>query len=155
MLPSPDRKVCNAEAQVGDYQSVFNWWKRLIALRKEKEVLVSALLLDPRDRLDLKLARVFVLQTYGRFEMLSDLHEDVFAYTRQIIKSGSDDKETVLVILNFRDRAVEYEVPTEVGDLENAQYIVGSYEATKAYSPPQFKGSSITLQPFEGLLYQI
>jgi oligo-1,6-glucosidase len=133
MLPSPDHKICNAADQVKDQTSVFSWFKRLIALRKEMEVLV-----------------------YGRFHMLSALHEDVFAYTRTIIKAGTGDElETVLVVLNFREKVVEYEVPEEVENVDKAQYIVGSYEATEDYVQPVFEGYTINLRPYEGLLFRL
>jgi oligo-1,6-glucosidase len=133
MLPSPDHKVCNAADQVGDKTSVFHWYKRLIALRKEMEVLV-----------------------YGRFELLSALHEDIFAYTRTIIKAGTtDEEESVLVILNFRERNVAYEIPEEVKNADKAQCIIGSYEATENYAQPQIEGGSITLRPYEGLLFHL
>lgn len=133
MLPSPDHKICNATDQVEDKTSVFSWYKRLIALRKEMEVLI-----------------------YGRFHLLSALHEDVFAYTRTIIKAGTaDEEESVLIILNFRERDVTYAVPDEVENLGKAQYVIGSYEATEDYVQPQIEGSVVTLRPYEGLLFRL
>jgi len=132
MLPSPDHKICNATDQVKDETSVFSWYKRLIALRKDMEVLI-----------------------YGRFEMLSALHSDIFAYTRTIFKAGTDEEETVLVILNFREHAVDYEVPEEVSNLDKAKYVVGSYEATENYVQPRFNEGTITLRPYEGVLFSV
>jgi len=133
MLPSPDHKICNAADQAGDETSVFSWYKRLIALRQEMEVLI-----------------------YGRFQLLSALHEDIFAYTRTIVKAGTtDEEESVLVILNFREKDVTYEVPDEVRNIGKAQYVIGSYEATENYQQPRIEGGIVTLRPYEGLLFRL
>lgn len=137
MLPSPDAKICNAEVQVSDKDSVYNWWKRLIALRKEKEVLI-----------------------YGRFELVSSFNEDIFAYLRTVKKEGSeDDLETVLVVLNFSDKQVKYDVPVGehplVGDLTKAKAIMNTYEVVQGDKQLGFKDDSITLEPYQGILFSL
>ena len=72
---NPDAKVCNVEAAEKDAYSVLNYWKMVIALRKEWKTLV-----------------------YGDFKQIEPRNERVFAYTRTL--QGGDD---ALVVLNFCD----------------------------------------------------
>ncbi len=66
-------KTINAASQVEDANSVFSYYRRLIALRHQMEIMV-----------------------YGRYEALWEEHPDVFAYTRTL------GKEQLLIICNFR-----------------------------------------------------
>lgn len=66
-------KTINAASQVEDADSVFSYYRRLIALRHQMEIMV-----------------------YGRYEALWEEHADVFAYTRTL------GKEQLLIICNFR-----------------------------------------------------
>lgn len=42
MMVNPDNRACNVADQEGKNGSVLEFWKRVIKLRKESEVLVSA-----------------------------------------------------------------------------------------------------------------
>ncbi|WP_226682467.1 glycoside hydrolase family 13 protein [Sutcliffiella horikoshii] len=62
----------NAEKALADKDSTFHYYRKLIQLRKQYEVIV-----------------------YGSFEMLYEEHEEIFAYTRTL------GDETLLVVTNF------------------------------------------------------
>ena len=69
---SPNYKMINAQSQVNDENSIYNYYKKLIAFRKEYPVFSE-----------------------GDFEMLLEENEQLFAYRR----TGKD--ETLYVICNF------------------------------------------------------
>lgn len=74
---NPNYKTINAAAQVNDPNSVFSYYKNLIKLRKENDIIV-----------------------YGTYELLEAAHEELFIYKRKL-----EDKE-LLVICNFSDKEV-------------------------------------------------
>lgn len=69
---NPNYKEINAENQVGDPDSIFEYYRQLIQLRKRYPVLVN-----------------------GRFEMLMEEDTEIFAYTRE------DEENRILVVCNF------------------------------------------------------
>lgn len=79
---NPNYKEINAAAQMGDDDSIFWYYKKLIALRHEKKVIV-----------------------YGDFALWMGDSEAVFAYTRTL------GGERLLALNNFTDREVSYETP--------------------------------------------
>lgn len=42
MKANPDNDVCNVEDQIKDENSVLQFWRRLIQMRKDRPILVSA-----------------------------------------------------------------------------------------------------------------
>ena len=75
---NPNYKTINAAAQVEDPESIYNYYKKLIQLRKQEEVIV-----------------------YGTFDGLEDADENLYVYTRTL-----GDKK-LLVICNFTERVRE------------------------------------------------
>ena len=74
----------NAEEEVKRADSVFSYYKKLIALRHQEEVIV-----------------------YGHYELLLPESEELYVYTREL------NEEKLLVICNFTDKEVSYAVPDE------------------------------------------
>ena len=75
MPVNPNYKVINAAAQIGDEDSVYNYYRKLISLRKEHPIIVN-----------------------GDFELVGEDDADVFAYLRHW-------KDQILwVACNFTDR---------------------------------------------------
>lgn len=75
MLVNPNYKRINAAAQIGDEDSVYNYYRKLISLRKEYPIIVN-----------------------GDFELVGEDNADVFAYLRHW-------KDQILwVACNFTDR---------------------------------------------------
>ena len=70
----------NAEAQLGDDDSIFNYYRRLIALRKTYDVIA-----------------------YGDFKPLDVRHPSVFAYKRTY------GNETLFVVCNFYGKPLTWE----------------------------------------------
>lgn len=75
---NPNYTVINAQEELINQDSVFSYYKQLVALRKHTPVLID-----------------------GRYELLLEDDDQIFAYTRE------NDQEKVLVLCNFsREEAV-------------------------------------------------
>ncbi|NTV83461.1 MAG: alpha-glucosidase [Bacteroidales bacterium] len=72
---NPDYTSVNAEAQENDPNSVLNYFRKLVGLRKQYLTLV-----------------------YGKYELLDKDNPDVYSYRRSL------NNESILVMLNFRDK---------------------------------------------------
>ena len=81
---NPNYKEINAAQQLGDPDSVFYYYQKLIRLRKEKDIIV-----------------------YGDFEALYRDDDKIFAYTRKL------DQKKLLTVCNFSDQDAEMEIPEE------------------------------------------
>ena len=81
---NPNYKTINAKAQMENPESVFSYYKKLIALRKQYEVV-----------------------TYGRYELIMEDHPQIFAYTRTI------ENEKLLCVCNYSSEKAMFEVPAE------------------------------------------
>lgn len=75
-------KEINAKKQVEDPDSIYHHYRKLIQLRKEVKVI-----------------------TDGTFTRLDHAHPEVFAYARM------NEEETLVVISNFSDKTVHFELP--------------------------------------------
>lgn len=92
---NPNYKEINAQEQLNRDDSVFHYYQKLIAFRKQKEIIV-----------------------YGNFELLLPEDEDIFMYIRAL------EKEKLLVICNFskNERLVKLPDGFEAGDILIANY---------------------------------
>lgn len=81
---NPNYVEINAEEEVKRADSVFSYYKKLIALRHQEEVIV-----------------------YGHYELLLPESEELYVYTREL------EGAKILVICNFTDKEVSYTVPDE------------------------------------------
>ena len=86
---NPNYVEINAEEEVKRADSVFSYYKKLIALRHQEEVIV-----------------------YGHYELLLPESEELYVYTREL------NEEKLLVICNFTDKEVSYAVPDEFVEKE-------------------------------------
>ena len=86
---NPNYVTVNAAEQLARADSVFHYYQRLIALRKEMDVIV-----------------------YGHYELLEPEHPDLFVYTRTL------GEESLLVICNFSEEEQTYKIPAEYRDSE-------------------------------------
>jgi len=82
---NPNYKEVNVEQAVADPDSIFHYYKKLIKLRKENDVIV-----------------------YGTYDVLHADHEQIYAYTRTL------KKEKLLVLLNFSDHRPEFRLPEDM-----------------------------------------
>lgn len=77
---NPNYTEINAKEQLGRKDSVFHYYKELIRLRKEHEIIV-----------------------YGQYELLAPESEEVFAYKRSL------NGQELLVICNFTEKEIAFE----------------------------------------------
>ncbi|MDQ0134287.1 oligo-1,6-glucosidase [Neorhizobium galegae] len=82
---NPNYSTINAEREMTDEKSIWNHYRKLIALRKAHQVIV-----------------------YGLYQSWLDSHPDVFVYSRTL------DKERLVVVANFAARDVTIELPGEL-----------------------------------------
>lgn len=81
---NPNYKEINAAAELKDPGSVFHYYQKLIALRKQLPIIV-----------------------YGKYTLLLPEDENLFVYTREL------DKEKLLVVCNFTSEEQEFDLPKE------------------------------------------
>ena len=81
---NPNYKEINAKAETADPDSVFHYYKKLIALRKENPVIV-----------------------YGKYELLLEDSQELFVYTRTL------DNEKLLTVCSFCDHETTFTIPEE------------------------------------------
>jgi oligo-1,6-glucosidase len=94
---NPNYTKINVNNQIDDPDSIFSYYKKLIQLRKEHEIIV-----------------------YGEYQLLMKDSEDVFAYTRTY------GNEKILVLCNFTDREVECQIP-EGYQIWKKEILIGNY----------------------------
>jgi len=98
-------KEVNVQQALGDHNSVFYYYRRLIALRKEVEVI-----------------------TTGDYTDLAPEHRQLFCYQRR------SDKQTLICINNYYADPAEYELPAGVA-VEQGSYILGNYPELLTLQP--------------------
>lgn len=84
MPVNPNYREINARAAIADPESVFHYYQKLIALRKQHPVIV-----------------------YGNYQLLLEDSEELFVYIRKY------EGEKLLVVCSFTDKKVEFEIPKE------------------------------------------
>jgi oligo-1,6-glucosidase len=82
LMVNPNYDVINVASARDDSGSVYHYYRRLIHLRHERDVLV-----------------------YGDYELIAPEHPDVFAYRRTL------DEDELVVLLNFADEEVAFDLP--------------------------------------------
>lgn len=93
---NPNCQTINARKQVKDPNSVFSYYQKLIALRKKYAIIV-----------------------YGTFRILLPEDENLFVYTRTM------DDQKLLVVCNFTEQELEFEVPDEFTE---GECLISNYE---------------------------
>lgn len=81
-------KYINAESQEDDPQSILNYFRKMVQIRKTSPILV-----------------------YGNYQMVQPDHEQVYAYTRKL------GDAQMLVVLNFSKDTVNFNMPTNTFQL--------------------------------------
>ena len=106
---NPDYKTVNAEAQVGNEDSVFSYYKKLIQLRKDNEIVV-----------------------YGDYKAIDRENEKIFAYERVL----GDEK--ILTVCNFTEDLTEFQIPEDF-DLTKAECWISNTGRTEFDSTVELK----------------
>ncbi|BBI31161.1 glycoside hydrolase family 13 protein [Cohnella abietis] len=117
---NPNYSDINAEEAVNDSESIYHYYRSLIALRKQYDVIV-----------------------YGEYKLLLQENERIYSYTRTL------GDERLLVVLNFFEEPVQFELPETVmyGSFER---LIGNYDAPEAVEP-----HSLQLRPYEAIVYKL
>ena len=106
---NPNHREVNAEAARADPGSVFHHYRRLIALRRELDVL-----------------------TDGAYELLLPEHEQICAYTRTL------GDEVLLVVCHFGAGTPRFDWPAGL-DRAAARLLVGNWPVDDGPPPPSFE----------------
>ncbi|TCD61193.1 hypothetical protein EIP91_008799 [Steccherinum ochraceum] len=111
-----DEDDWTVEGQLSDPDSVLNFWKRALQLRKQHEVLV-----------------------YGDFDLLLPDDPAIFAYTRTL-----EDGSSALVVMNFGTDPITFaeSVPT----MKGAQLLLSNYPVTNSQDEAWASSSSAVLR---------
>lgn len=94
---NPNYKEINAEEQLQRKDSVFYYYQKLIALRKQYDIIV-----------------------YGEYELLLPESEEIYAYLRR------KENQVLLTVCNFTDQTKYYEIPDDLNP-EDGQILIGNY----------------------------
>lgn len=103
LLVNPNHAYINAEKAVSDPDSVFAYYKKLIQLRKENEIIV-----------------------YGTYELLCPDDEKIYAFTRTM------DGEKLLVICNFTGETLELPEDVKTVKREAKEIVIQNYKDMEA-----------------------
>ncbi|BDD61417.1 hypothetical protein MPDQ_001186 [Monascus purpureus] len=119
MSINPDYVKCNAEQELRDPNSTFNYWSSVLALRK-------------------KYLDIFV---YGNYEMVDRDSQEVFAYTRQY------EDQKALVLCNWTAKPLSWDAEKNgVGKVK--EVLLSSYEETGT-AKERFGSGAWSLRPYE------
>lgn len=106
MSVNPNHTQINAESQVSDPTSVYNYWRSVLGLRK-------------------KYLDMFV---YGDFVLVDRDNENIFAYTRQF------GNQQALVVCNFTDRMIEWDSTKNLIRGEVKEVLLNNYGVSERFS---------------------
>lgn len=95
---NPNYKEINVEQAIKDPNSILHFYKKLIQLRKQNDVLI-----------------------YGSYDLMLEEHEQIFAYTRKL------EGEVILVLVNLFGEETTF-MPDSSLDITNAELLLSNYE---------------------------
>ncbi|MCA1201440.1 glycoside hydrolase family 13 protein [Priestia flexa] len=108
MKVNPNYVDINVEQQLSDEESILNFYKKLITLRKQHEVFV-----------------------YGTYDLLLENHPAIYAYTRTL-----DDKKAI-IICNVSSKEQEFKLPKEVKTNED-ELLIHNYQVATEETVQEF-----------------
>jgi oligo-1,6-glucosidase len=117
---NPNYRDINVKKALANTDSIFYYYQQLIRLRRQHPIVV-----------------------YGRYDLLLDNHEQIFAYTRTL------GAEQLLVILNFSEETPVFELPEGIV-YSSKQLWIGNYPVNE-----QEDIRSIRLKPYEARVYRL
>lgn len=98
---NPNYPEVNVEQAIADQNSVYHYYRKLIQLRKQHEIIV-----------------------YGKYDLLLADHPEIFAYTRSL------HNETLVVVCNFSANEPVFEIPDSL-PYNSIQLLIGNYKDTE------------------------
>ncbi|NEW09510.1 alpha-glucosidase [Paenibacillus sp. SYP-B3998] len=117
---NPNYPEINAAQALADPNSIFHYYKKLIQLRKQHPILV-----------------------YGDYAPLLESNERIYAYNRTL------GNEQLLIVLNFFESEVDFELPSDVS-IDKHTLLISNYDI-----PEDERINRFTLRPYEARVYQI
>ena len=124
---NPNYDEINVEDERADPDSVWHYYRDLVSLRDEYDVVV-----------------------YGDYEPLFPDDDTVWAYTRTLETDAGEER--LLVALNFSDAAVAVGLPDGVGS-DDATLLLGNYDAGDTDSVRELAAGELHLRPWEARVY--
>ena len=103
---NPNYEAINIKAQEDDPNSILNFYKAMIKIRKTYKTFV-----------------------YGKYQLILEDHPQVYAYTRE------DEKEKYLVMCNLTDKEASLSVELDIENLLLANYEVEDYKVHTVLRP--------------------
>lgn len=132
IMVNPNYKEINAEEQLGREDSVLHYFRKLIRLRKEHEIIV-----------------------YGTYDLLLPDSKEIYAYTRTL------GEKKLLVVCNFAAEQVNFEMPEEFlqGEILIRNYTGSCSSMEDGRHPDREKGAelscSMMLNPYEAIVVML
>ena len=141
---NPNYEEVNVEAARNDPDSIYQYYREAIALRKREDVLV-----------------------YGEYDLLHSDHEAIYAYTRTLESATENEDgtgrdgtegegmgtERALIVLNFSDGTPTFELPVDT-EHEGTELLLANYEGGEADEKSQGI-DSFELRPWEARAYRL
>lgn len=137
------------EQQVVDPNSVWNFYKTMIHLRRTHPPFVSFLAVYPPHQSHSKSkaleqrGRLTKFQFYGDFTPVDEDNESIFAYIRSQGNFG------YLIILNWGTEICKWKVPEDIY-LGHSVLVIGNYDIEERYLSRE-----VMLKPYEARIYTI
>lgn len=95
---NPNYKHINVKVQLKEPDSIFNYYKELINIRKENQIVI-----------------------YGTYDLILEDNKELYAYTRTL------GEERLLIICNFTDTISNFNLPEDI-KYNSQKLIVGNYK---------------------------
>lgn len=95
---NPNYKSINVEEEINNEDSILNYYKKLIKIRKDNEIVV-----------------------YGKYDLLLEESEEIYSYIRTL------NNERLLVICSFSKEEITFNLPSEV-EYNSKKLLIGNYD---------------------------
>lgn len=95
---NPNYKSINVEEEINNEDSILNYYKKLIKIRKDNEIVV-----------------------YGKYDLLLEESEEIYSYMRTL------NNERLLVICSFSKEETTFNLPSEI-EYNSKKLLIGNYD---------------------------
>lgn len=121
---NPNYKQINAESQLNDPDSIFNYYRQLIQLRKKHPIVV-----------------------YGDFHPVNSEHEKIYSYIRKL------DRQVLLVIVNFSSDTPQFNLDADRNghNFSEPELLISNYSVETNSKTESFE--SFMMRPYEARVY--